>query len=885
MSLPNSLIDRLFSTAQDDPSRDALVTPEHHLSYSQLAELVVAQASVLSTMGVSAESVVGIHCAEDSQHILLCLAAVYLGATSCAIPTYEPISNQQAIAERCRVTHTADEETALAFTAKHATANDAPEQASYAQLLFSTSGTTGTPKLVIHQDNDLVAQAHRHIQSGKERFLCLAAVEHNFSKRHRLYCIAMGATNVFVAAQGDQLIDQCLTLGANVIHVSAFQAQELLANPHRHSLKGVRLKLGGSHVPTTLRQQLRENITPNLQAGYGTTETGAIAFTDPNDDASAESVGRALPGIEVRVISDQGESLAAKERGEILIRAAGMFRGYLDNVTLTDNRLRNGWFHTGDIGYLDDDQRIYLCGRADDMFLFNSINIYPQDIESQICQHPDIREAAVLAIPSKIHNNIPVALVVYEQGAAQNLLSLKTYVEERVGVRCPRRFTVVDEIPRNSTGKIARADASQIKPSASQIRAAIIRGLDSQTIARIKPTLINAFETGSKDIKLRPLAMDSLARMNLLINLEVEFGVVLTPLEFGTFVSLAQVAEKVLSLIDQEKALPATDTWDFKNHSAPVDTPGTEYIVRFFQRAIRYCHTAAQLNNALLTFEHRLLPTEVALLAQYHKQGELIPSRGDTFQATISQWLGHLSSMMSASGKQSPETFKALRITSTVTHFVGSGDPEQKTLIVCFAQSGGRRLLMPNAVLLQHTDATRYDLLLIAEPGNFGYRHGVPTLGKNVMAVIAWLKNQSLWRNYQAIRTIGCSAGGYPAVIAGHALNAEMAISVGGRFHAERYVLRILDRIINTWRGARMGQCSSVLMCYGADKSRDKNYARVIAALTKGHLIGVGFAEAPMGHYVLNRLAESGTLKPFLEMTLFAEINQGSAVTKRQILL
>ncbi|MCP4433431.1 MAG: AMP-binding protein [Gammaproteobacteria bacterium] len=92
-----------------------------------------------------------------------------------------------------------------------------------------------------------------------------------------------------------------------------------------------------------------------------------------------------------------------------------MFRGYPGNSSLTGTRLEDGWFYTGDIGYLDKHRRIYLCGRSDDMFLFNSMNIYPQEIESQICQYPHVIDAAVLPRKSSAHGNIPVALVVFDQ--------------------------------------------------------------------------------------------------------------------------------------------------------------------------------------------------------------------------------------------------------------------------------------------------------------------------------------------------------------------------------------------------------------------------------------------------------------------------------------
>jgi long-chain acyl-CoA synthetase len=461
--MDETLVGRLLRHARQGPSHEAVATPRLRLTYAELAALVAAQARRLRDAGVSRDAVVGIACPDDVQHLLLCLAAAAVGAASCTIPSREGERQRQELLDRCGVTHRLGPADAIrpGDPLPASTAADLPDGGD-AAVLFSTSGTTGAPKLVRLHGADLVAQAPRHVQSPGERFVCLATMEHNFARRHRLYCVAQGATNVFVDAAPDSLVPQCKALSASVMHLSAFQAQELLAAPGVAALNGIRLKLGGSHVPSALRQQLRRGITPILQAGYGTTETGAIAFTDPDDDDAAESVGRPLPGIEARVASPAGEALPAGECGELSIRCAGMFRGYHGRPELTAARLRDGWFQTGDIGYIDHRGRIHLCGRADDMFVLNSVNIHPQDIESQLRQFPAVADAAVLPRRSPVHGDIPVALIVPAGDARPDLNALRVFMRDRVGIRCPRQFIVVDRIPRNAAGKILRAEAQQM---------------------------------------------------------------------------------------------------------------------------------------------------------------------------------------------------------------------------------------------------------------------------------------------------------------------------------------------------------------------------------------------------------------------------------------
>ncbi|MEM7564598.1 MAG: class I adenylate-forming enzyme family protein, partial [Pseudomonadota bacterium] len=520
-----TLVERISNRAQMSPQHEAIVSADLRLTYQQLLRALQVQINLFGERGISSDSVVGIRCSDEAKHLVLCIAATYKGATTFTVPTHESEQTQDAMIESCNSTHVVDETWISELTPEVESLSSGMtlKAETDARFLFSTSGTTGKPKLVVHHDSDLVAQAHRHVDSDRERFACVASIEQNFAKRHRLYCVAMGATNVFLQPDQKTLVTQCHSLDVNVLHVSAFQSRELLALPDIGSLSGIRLKLGGSHVPLPLRQELRQTITPHLQAGYGTTETGAIGFTDPQDLDAGESVGRPLPGIEVRTVSPERAPLGSGERGELAIRCQGMFRGYLGNEELTRSRLESEWFYTGDIGYLDEQKRIHLCGRADDMFLFNSMNIYPQDIESQICEHPDVVDAAVIPKQSSTHGNIPVALVAVKEKSALDLKELKQFVRKKTGVRCPRQFTLVSSIPRNATGKIARGYLLVLYNESDQVRQSIVQALsDACASDPEKLSLLSAFEQAEGDVRFSRLQIDSLARMELMIVLEVE---------------------------------------------------------------------------------------------------------------------------------------------------------------------------------------------------------------------------------------------------------------------------------------------------------------------------------------------------------------------------
>ncbi len=188
---------------------------------------------------------------------------------------------------------------------------------------------------------------------------------------------------------------------------------------------------------------------------------------------------------------------------------------------------------------------------------------------------------------------------------------------------------------------------------------------------------------------------------------------------------------------------------------------------------------------------------------------------------------------------------------------------------------------MPNAVLLQHTDSVRYDLLIIAEPLNEKYRNGVPHLGTNVTEMIEWIAKQGFIKNYSRIRTLGCSAGGYPAIIAGYYLGAEMAVSVGGRFHTKSHTIKSLERVLKTLLAIHKRDCSRVLMSYAIEEYRDRHYAKIIAMLSGGSLVAVEFANGNIEHLFVRQLVERGELAAYLARTIFAKMDDELIATKR----
>ena len=179
--------------------------------------------------------------------------------------------------------------------------------------------------------------------------------------------------------------------------------------------------------------------------------------------------------------------------------------------------------------------------------------------------------------------------------------------------------------------------------------------------------------------------------------------------------------------------------------------------------------------------------------------------------------------------------------------------------------------MMPNAALMQHIDARQYDLLIISEPLRKSYQQGVPFLGDSVTQVCEWIARQSFIKDYRQTRTIGSSAGGYAAVICGYRLGSDMAVSVGGRFPSERHFMKILKMSITLYQARKTGKCANVIMSFDANKTRDRNYARIMSWLSRCRSFAIQFSDEKVGHKILQRLIERGELSAYFSHTILSE--------------
>jgi long-chain acyl-CoA synthetase len=218
---------------------------------------------------------------------------------------------------------------------------------------------------------------------------------------------------------------------------------------------------GGASIPGEVIRGFEEKYSGVvILEGYGLSETVALAtFNRSAEDRRILSIGRPMWGVEVRIVADDGTELLSgpDNVGEIVIRGHNVMKGYYKNPEATAETTRGGWFHTGDLAYRDEDGFYYIVDRKKDLIIRGGFNVYPREIEEVLYQHELVAEAAVIGRPDERLGEEVVAFVSLRPGADARPDELIAFCKERLAAyKYPREVRILDELPKNATGKILK---------------------------------------------------------------------------------------------------------------------------------------------------------------------------------------------------------------------------------------------------------------------------------------------------------------------------------------------------------------------------------------------------------------------------------------------
>jgi long-chain acyl-CoA synthetase len=217
---------------------------------------------------------------------------------------------------------------------------------------------------------------------------------------------------------------------------------------------------GGAPMPVEVMNEFDEKFRVNIMEGYGLSETSPVAtFHTPERPRKVGSVGFPIFGCEVRIFNDRDEELPSGSDGEVVIRGQNVLKSYYRRPEATAETIRAGWFHTGDIGRLDEEGYLYIVDRKKDMIIRGGFNVYPRELEEILYGHPSVVECAVIGVPDAEHGEEIKAVIALRPGASLTEDELRGYCKERMAAyKYPRIYEFRAELPKGPTGKILKRE-------------------------------------------------------------------------------------------------------------------------------------------------------------------------------------------------------------------------------------------------------------------------------------------------------------------------------------------------------------------------------------------------------------------------------------------
>src|SRR6185436_10826640 len=323
-------------------------------------------------------------------------------------------------------------------------------------IIIYTYGTTGKPKGCLLTHGNVIANA-RQISSWlsfteNDRLLTMMPLFHmnavSVTTMSALY--AGGSTVVsqkFTASRFWQIISdyQITSFGSVATMLSMLLSTYPDGVPEGLKTDQLRFAMCGSApVPAEVLRRFEETFNP------------------PDTRRRPGSCGVPI-GNEMRVVDEEDREVPDGELGEIVLQGENVLKGYYKNDLANETAFRNGWFHTGDIGYRDADGFFYIVDRKSDMIIRGGENIYPREIDEVLYQHPDIAAAAVVGVPDALYGEEVAAVVVLKSGASTTEQEVIGYCKARLAdFKCPKTVHFVDDIPKGPTGKLLKRELAKM---------------------------------------------------------------------------------------------------------------------------------------------------------------------------------------------------------------------------------------------------------------------------------------------------------------------------------------------------------------------------------------------------------------------------------------
>lgn len=496
------LSEMFYDRAAAFPNKKAIWCDGQINTYRELSELVSRCSNLLLRKGVQYKDHIGIPMTNSIDSVALILAAANIGAALVPINPTLPVSAikiafkaadvkhliaRKIFYEECEKSGGIDIEGicicldydypgTVPFSDIRKESAECPVidgiNGDETLILTMTSGSTGRPKPIDLTQNNKYLRAMAHIRmynlTRDDNVLAATPLYHSLAERLVIMPLIVGGTSVLLPRFTPHIWLNCIKEQdvTFTIAVSAQLAQmvELLSSPFVPEIKSLRCIVSSSALlEPHVRKELITKLHCDFHEMYGTSETSTITNIDFKEAINKQkSVGKCFPETEVRILRDNGEIADNSEIGEIACKSTLTCNGYYGLPEVFNNAMIDGYFKTGDMGYLDKDGYLFFSGRKKELIITGGINVYPNDVEKCVLEIPEVNECAAFAYPDERLGEV-VALAV----AAKPGMTLK---KRKVQVQCarnladfqqPHQIFFVDKLPKNSMGKLMKTKLTE----------------------------------------------------------------------------------------------------------------------------------------------------------------------------------------------------------------------------------------------------------------------------------------------------------------------------------------------------------------------------------------------------------------------------------------
>ncbi|HVE91777.1 MAG TPA: long-chain fatty acid--CoA ligase [Actinomycetota bacterium] len=493
-----NLSEALAATAARVPDRTAIIFGQRQISYRDLDEQASGFASFLAGCGISAGDRVALWLPNHPSFISAMYGAWRAGAV--VVPVHAMLTPPEAShiladsgasvlacasvlpgdlhASLPKLRHVVvlDEPDGQATSLEDAFSAPAGGSAAAAQppdelaLLAYTSGTSGLPKgaMLTHSNlhSNLEQMKHLPVAIREDDVgLCVLPLFHIFGLNVVVnLAVETGATLVLLerfdpagsvrAIREHKVTSVAAAPPAYVAWLSLPESEASAVD-----FASVRVAASGAApLPVHVLEGFADRLGVTIWEGYGLTETSpTLTSTSVGGVAKAGSIGRPLPGVEIRLVAEDGDDAEEGDPGEVVVRGPNVFRGYWNRPEETAAAFADGWFRTGDVAISDEDGDLYLVDRKRDLILVSGFNVYPKEVEDVLSGHEKVADVAVAGIPHQYHGEQVKAVVTPLPGADPTAEELIAFCRTRLApYKVPSIVDFTDRIPRNAAGKVLR---------------------------------------------------------------------------------------------------------------------------------------------------------------------------------------------------------------------------------------------------------------------------------------------------------------------------------------------------------------------------------------------------------------------------------------------